>query len=217
MRVFQALCCCCSVTKSCPTLWDPMDWSVPGNCPSLSPGVCSNSCPLSQWCHPTISSPVAPFSSCPQSFSASRSFPMSQLFATPWTTARQGFLSITNSRSPHKPMSIESVMPSNHIILCHPLLLLPSIFPSMRVFSKVSSLCQVTKVLEFQLQHQSFQWIFRTDFLKDGLSGSPCCPRASQESSPAPQFESISSSALSLLSGPILTSIHDYWKNHSFE
>ena len=59
-----------------------MDWSVPGNCPSLSPGVCSNSCPLSQWCHPTISSSVTPFSSCPQSFPASRSFPMSQIFAS---------------------------------------------------------------------------------------------------------------------------------------
>ena len=63
-----------------------------------------------------------------------------QLFATPWTAARQASLSITNSRSPPKPMSIESVMPSNHLILCHPLLLLPSIFPSIRVFSNVSAL-----------------------------------------------------------------------------
>ena len=58
-----------------------------------------------------------------------------QLFATPWTTASQASVSITNSQSPHKPMSIESVMPSNHLILCRPLLLLPSIFPSIRVFS----------------------------------------------------------------------------------
>ena len=57
-----------------------------------------------------------------------------QLLATPWTTARQATLSITNSRSPPKPISIESVMPSNHLILCRPLLLLPSIFPSIRVF-----------------------------------------------------------------------------------
>ena len=62
------------------------------------------------------------------------------LFANPWTAARQGSLSITNSQSPPKPMSIESVMPSNYLILCHPLLLLPSIFPSIRVFSNGSAL-----------------------------------------------------------------------------
>ena len=64
-----------------------------------------------------------------------------QLFATPWTTAHQAFLSMTNSQTPHKPMSIKSVMPSNHLILCHPLLLPPSIFPSIRVFSNESVLC----------------------------------------------------------------------------
>ena len=63
-----------------------------------------------------------------------------QLFVTPWTAARQASLSITNSRSPPKPMSIELVMPSTHLILCHPLLLLPSIFPSIRVFSNESAL-----------------------------------------------------------------------------
>ena len=89
-----------------------------------------------------------------------------QLFATPWTAACQTSLSITNSRSLLKLMSIESVMLSSHLILCRPLLLPPSIFPSIRVFSNwVSSLYQVVRVLEFQLQHQSFQWIFRTDFL----------------------------------------------------
>ena len=62
------------------------------------------------------------------------------LFATPWTMAHQAFLSITNSRSSPKPMSIESVMPSNYLILCRPLLLLPSIFPSIRVFSNESAL-----------------------------------------------------------------------------
>ena len=66
--------------------------------------------------------------------SVSQSLSRVWLFATPWTIARQASLSITNSRSPPKPMSIESVMPSNHLILCHPLLL-PSIFPSIRVFS----------------------------------------------------------------------------------
>ena len=64
-----------------------------------------------------------------------------QLFVTPWTAARQASLSITNSQSPPKPMSIESVMPSNHLILRCPLLLLPSIFPSIRVFSNESALC----------------------------------------------------------------------------
>ena len=64
-----------------------------------------------------------------------------QLFVTPWTAAHQASLSITNSRSLLKLMSIESVMPSNHLILCHPLLLLPSIFPSIRVFSSESVLC----------------------------------------------------------------------------
>ena len=63
------------------------------------------------------------------------------LFVTPWTAAFQASLSITNSRSPPKPMSIELVMPSNHLILCHPLLLLPSIFPSIRVFSNELALC----------------------------------------------------------------------------
>ena len=64
-----------------------------------------------------------------------------QLFASPWTAAHQASLSITNSRSPPKPMSIESVMPFNHLIFCCPLLLLPSIFPSIRVFSNESALC----------------------------------------------------------------------------
>ena len=78
-----------------------------------------------------------------------------QLFASPWTEARQAFLSIINSRSPPKPMSIESVMPSNHLILCHPLLRLPSIFPSIRIFSSESVLH--IRWPKFLLQHQSFQ------------------------------------------------------------
>ena len=86
-------------------------------CPSPTPEAWANSCPLSQWCHPTISFSVIPFSSCLQSFPASGSFQMSQFFSS--------------------------------------------------------------KLLEFQLQHQSFQWIFRIDFLKDGLVGSPCSPTLS--------------------------------------
>ena len=122
-------------------------------CPSLSPRVCSNSCPLSQWRHPTISSPFPP------------TFNLSQ---------HQG------------------------------------------LFQWVSS-HQVAKVLELQLQHQSFQWIFRVNFLQDWLVGTPCCSRDSQESSPASQFKGINSSALNLLYDPTFTSIHDYWKNHSFD
>ena len=106
-------------------------------------------------------------------------------------------------------LSVKSVMPSNHLILCCPLLLLPSIF-HQDVFRWASSLHQVAKVLEFQLQHQSFQWIVRTDFLLDGLVGSPCSPRDSQESSPTKQFKIINSSVLSFLYSPTLTSIHDY-------
>ena len=81
------------------------------------------------------------------------------------------------------------------------------------LFQWVSYSHQVAKVLEFQLQHQSFQWMFRTDFLQDRLVGSPCSPRDSQESSPTPQLKSINSSALSFLHSPTLISIHDYWKN----
>ena len=80
-----------------------------------------------------------------------------QCFATPWTAARQASLSITNSWSLFKLMSIESVMPSNQLILCCLPLLLPSIFPTTRVFSNELALHQVAKVLELQLQHQSFQ------------------------------------------------------------
>ena len=74
-------------------------------------------------------------------FSSVQSINPFRLFATPWTTARQASLYITNFHSPPKPMSIESVMPSNHLILCCPFLLLPSIFPSVRVFSSESVLC----------------------------------------------------------------------------
>ena len=87
-----------------------------------------------------------------------------RLFVTPWAAAHQTSLSITNSQSLLKLISIKSVMPSNHLILCHPLLLLPSIFPDLGLFKWVSSLYQVAKVLAVQLQHQSFQWIFRTYF-----------------------------------------------------
>ena len=117
--------------------------------PSLSPGVCSNSHSLSWWYHLTISSSVAPFSSCPQSFPTSGSSPMNWLFAS------GGQNIVVSASALVLPMNIQG-------------------------------------------------WF-------------PCCPRDFQESSPAPQFESINSSALSLLYGPTLTSVHDYWKNDSFD
>ena len=84
-----------------------------------------------------------------------------------------------------------------------------SVFSSIRVFSNESVLHKVAKVLELQLQHQYFQWIFRTESLRtDWLD---------QESSPTPQFKSINSSALSFIYDPNLSSIHDCWKNHSFD
>ena len=143
-----------SVVSSC--LWPHELRNVRPPCPSPTPRVHPKPCPLSQWCHPTISSSVIPFS-CPQSFPASGSFQMSQLFAS-------GGQSIGVSAS-------ASVLPMN-------------------------------------IQ----------DWFPLGLMvGSPCSPRDSQESSPTPQFKSINSSALSFLCSPTLTSIHDYWKNHSFD
>ena len=144
---------CCSVAQSSPSLCNSMDCST--SCSSLSPGVHSDSHPSSQWCHPAISSPVVPFSSCPQSLPASESFWMSQLFT-------RGGQSTGVSAS------------------------------------------------------ASFQRTPRTD-LQNGLVGSPCSPRDSQESSPTPQFKSISSLALSFLHSLTLTSIHDHWKNHSLD
>ena len=84
------------------------------------------------------------------------------------------------------------------------------------LFKWVSSSHQVAKVLEFELQHQSFHWTPTND-LQDGLVGSPCSPRDSQESSPTPQFKSINYSVLSFLYSPTLTFIHEYWKNHSLD
>ena len=98
-------------------------------------------------------------------FSLVQSLSRVRLFETRWIAASQASLSITNSRSLPKLMSIKSVMLSGHLILCHPLLLLPPIPSSIRVFSNESTLHEVAKVLEFQLQHQSFQWTPRTGLL----------------------------------------------------
>ena len=114
-----------------------------------------------------------------------------QLFVTPWTATSQASLFFIIYQSLLRLMSIESVMPSNHLIL------LPSYPPALSLsqyqglFQWVDSSHQVAKILELQLQHQSFQWIFRVDFLEDWLVWSPCSPRDSQEPSSAPQFKSI--------------------------
>ena len=125
--------------------------------------------------------------------------------------------SITNSRGPPKPMSIESMKPSNHLILCHLLLLLPSIFPSIRVFSSESALrirwpstrvSASTSVLPMNIQN----------WFPLGWTGLISLQsKDSQDSSPTPQFKNINSSALSFLHSPTLTSIHDQWKNHSLD
>ena len=123
---------------------------------------------------------------------------------TPWTAARKASLAITNSGSLLKLMSIESVMPSNHLILCCPLLP-PSIFPSVRVFSNESALC-----IRWP-EYWSFSISPSNEY--SGLVGSPWSPRDSQESAPAPQFQTTNYLVLSLLYGPTLTSILMYWKN----
>ena len=123
----------------------------------------------------------------------------------------------TNSRRPPKTMSIELVIPSNHLILGRPLLLLPSIFPSIRVFSNESTLrIRWPKYWSFSFSispsnvHPGLI-SFRMDWL-DLLA-----VQGTHKSSPAPQFKSINSSALSFLHSPTLTSIHDHWKNHSLD
>ena len=140
------------------------------------------------------------------------------LFATPWTAACQASLSIANSRSLLKLVPIESVMPSNHLIICCPLLLLPSIFPSIGVFSNESALhIRWPKYWNFSFSispsnEYSGLISFRIDWL-DLLA----VQGTLKSLSPTPQFKRINSWALSFLHSPTLTSIHDYWKNHSFD
>ena len=133
------------------------------------------------------------------------------LSVTPWTTARQASLSITNSRSLPNLMSMELVMPSNHLILCHPLLLSPSIVPNIRVFSNESALCiRWPKFCSFSFSiSPSNEYSGLISYRMDLLD--------SQESYPTPQFKSINSLALSFLYSPTLTSVHDHWKNCSLD
>ena len=136
---------------------------------------------------------------------------------TTWTAARQASLSITNSWSLLKLMFIKSVMPSNHLILCHPLLLLPSIFPfNQGLFQWVCSWHQVAKVLEFHFsispsnEHPGLI-CFRMDWLD------LFAVQGTLKSLVQHHFKNINSSVLSFPYIPLLTSIHDYWKNHSFD
>ena len=135
--------CCCSAAKSCPTLCDPMDCSMPG-------------------------------------------FPLHHQLPEPAQT--------------HVHQVGDAIQPSHPVV---PFSCLRS-FPASGSFPWVSSSHQVAKVLE--LQHQSY-WV----------AGSPYSPRGCQKSSPTPQFKTLSSSVLSFLYGPTCTSIHDFWKNHSFD
>ena len=140
-----------------------------------------------------------------------------RLFVTTWTAACQASLSFTISWSLPKLMSIKSVLWPNHLILCCPLLLLPSVLPIIRVFSNESALhIRRPKYWSFSFSTRpsneySGLISFRIDWF--GL----LAVQGILKSSPVLQLESISSSVLSLLYGPTLTSVHDYWKNHSFE
>ena len=141
------------------------------------------------------------------------------IFVTPWTETCQASLSITNSQSLLKLMAIELVMTSNHLILCCP-------FTSHLQSFKASRSFLMSQL--FASGGQSWCWSFSFNIspsnehsglisVKNWLVWSPCSPRDSQESSPAPQFKSINSLGLSLLYGPALTYVHNSWKNHSFD
>ena len=140
-----------------------------------------------------------------------------RLFATPWTEARQPSLSITNSRSLLKFMSVNLVIPSNHLILCHPLLFLPSILSSIRVFSSES-------VLHIRCpKYWSFSFNFSPSNEHPGLISLGWTGWISQQSKGLSRVfsnttvQKINSLVLSYLYSPTLTSIHDHWKNHSID
>ena len=150
-------------------------------------------------------------------FSSVQSLSRVRLFATPWVTARQVSLSITNPRSLLKLMSIKLMMPSTHLILCRPLLFLPYIFPSIRVFSNESTLCiRWPKYWSFSFHislsnEHSGMIPFRMDWL-DILTVQGTLGSLLQHHSSKQQFF-----GAQLLYGPTLTSIHDHWKNHSLD
>ena len=122
----------------------------------------------------------------------------------------------TNSWSLSKLISIALVMPSNHLISCHPLLP-PSIFPASGSFQMSQVFASGGQRMGVSASASVLPMNIQDRFLWNGLVGSPSSTRDSQESSPIAQFKSINSLALSLLYSPTLTSIHDKWKNHSFD
>ena len=150
-------------------------------------------------------------------FSSVQSFSRVRLFATPWTVACQASLSIINSWSPPKPMSIESMMSSNHLILCRPLLLLPSILPSIRVFSNESALhVRWPKYWSFSLSiSPSNENTGLISFKMDLLA------LLAVQGTLKSLFQHHSSKASILRHSAFfivqLTSIHDHWKNHSLD
>ena len=152
-------------------------------------------------------------------FSSVQSLCRVRLFVTPWIAAHQAPLSITNSLSSTKLMSIESVMPSSHLILCRPLLLLPPLPPSIRVFSNESTLhLRWPKCWSFSFSiGPSNQHPGLISFRMDWLHLLAVQGTHSQESSPTPQLKSINSLMLSFLPSPTFISIHDNWKNHSLD
>ena len=136
---------------------------------------------------------------------------------TPWTAACQASLSFTISQSLLRLTSIESVMASNHLVFCHPFLL-PSVFPSIRVFSSESALhIRWPEYRSFSFSISPFNEYSGLISFKIDWFDLLAIHGTLQESSPTPQFKSINSLALSFLYSPTLTSIHDYWKNHSFD
>ena len=151
------------------------------------------------------------------SFSSVQSLSHGRLFAIPWIAAHKASLSITISWSSLKLTSIELVMPSSHLILCCPLLLLPPITPSIRVFSNESTLhMRWPKYWSFSFSViPSKEHPGLISFRMDSLH--LLAVQGTLKSSPTPQFKSINSSVLSLLHSPTLTSIHDHRKNHSLD
>ena len=150
-------------------------------------------------------------------FSSVQSLSRVRLFATPWTAACQASLSITNPRSSLRLTSIELVMPSSHLILCCPLLLLPPIPPNIRVFSNESVLCMRWP------KYWSFSFSISPSKEHPGLISlrmdwlNLLAVQGTLKSSPTPQFKSINSSVFSFLHSPTLTSIHDHRKNQSLD
>ena len=154
-----------------------------------------------------------PLTTSPSLQSVSSVAQLGPILWTPWTAAHQASLSITNYWNLLKLMSVESVMPSNHLIFCRPLQSFPASgsFPVSQFFA--SGVQNIGVSASASVLPMNFQ-----DWFPLGWTGwISLQSKDSQESSPTSQFKSINSSALSFLYSPTLTSIHDYWKNHSLD